>query len=79
MARLLEEKLRAAGLAKFAFLREANSLFVHLPDELAQRLHARGWQFLKFIEPDVRRLMCSWSTTESEVDEFVADFRQAQG
>ncbi len=78
MARLLEEKLRAAGLTKFAFPREANALFVHLPDEIAARLHARGWQFLKFIEPDVHRLMCSWSTTETEIDEFVADFRSAQ-
>jgi threonine aldolase len=76
MARLLEHKLRAAGLTKFAFPRQANSLFVHFPDETAARLHARGWQFLKFIEPDVHRLMCSWSTTEAEVEEFVADFRQ---
>ena len=64
MARLLEEKLRAAGLTRFAFPREANALFLHLPDEIATRLQARGWQFLKFIEPDVYRLMCSWSTTK---------------
>ena len=78
MARLLEEKLRAAGLAQFAFPREANALFVHLPNEIAARLRAHGWQFLKFIEPDVHRLMCSWSTTESEIDEFVTDFRRAR-
>ena len=78
MARMLEEKLRAAGLTKFAFPREANALFVHLPDEIAARLHAHGWQFLKFIEPDVHRLMCSWSTTEGEIAEFVTDFRQAR-
>jgi len=78
MARLLEEKLRAAGLAQFAFPREANALFVHLPNEIAARLRAHGWQFLKFIEPDVHRLMCSWSTTEGEIDEFVTDFRRAR-
>jgi threonine aldolase len=78
MARLLEEKLRAAGLTKFAFTRQANALFVHLPDETAARLHAYGWQFLKFIEPDVHRLMCSWSTTEGEIAEFVTDYRQAR-
>jgi len=36
-------------------------------------LHARGWHFYKFIEPDVHRLMCSWSTTDREISDFIAD------
>jgi threonine aldolase len=72
MARRLEEKLRAAGLA-LAFPREANALFVHLPDDIAERLRARGWQFYKFFEPDVCRLMCSWSTTTQDIEDFTAD------
>jgi threonine aldolase len=72
MARLLEEKLRAAGLTKFAHPRQANALFAHMPDEIATGLHDRGWQFLKFIEPDIHRLMCSWSTTEADIEQFVA-------
>lgn len=74
MARLLEKKLRSLGLTKFAFPREANALFLHLPNETATRLRTRGWHFLKFIEPDIYRLMCSWSTTENEIEEFVAAF-----
>jgi threonine aldolase len=36
-------------------------------------LHARGWRFYKFIEPDVYRLMCSWATTESNIGDFIRD------
>jgi threonine aldolase len=74
MARLLEEKLRAVGQTELAFTREANALFLHLPNETVARMQARGWQFYKFIEPDVYRLMCSWATAEKEIEEFVADF-----
>jgi threonine aldolase len=74
MMRLLEEKLRSAGLAKLAFPREANALFLHLPNERAEAMHARGWRFYKFFEPDVYRLMCSWATTEAEIEEFVTNF-----
>ena len=76
MARFLEEKLRATGPTRLAFPRQANAVFLHLPEAIAEKLHARGWQFLKFIEPDVHRLMCSWATTETEIEEFVADFRE---
>jgi threonine aldolase len=72
MARLLEEKLLAAGLA-LAFPREANALFIHLPNELVDRMQARGWFFYQFLEPDVYRLMCSWATTTAEIEEFVTD------
>lgn len=72
MARSLEEKLRSAGLA-LAFPREANAVFVRLPNDIVERLHGRGWQFYQFFEPDLYRLMCSWATTEQEIKEFVAD------
>ncbi len=75
MARLLEEKLRAAGPANLAFPREANALFLHLPNDVANKVQARGWHFYKFLEPDVYRLMCSWSTTPSDVEAFAADFQ----
>jgi threonine aldolase len=73
MTRLLEEKLRSAGLAKLAFPRQANALFLHLPNDVAEAMHARGWQFYNFFAPDLYRLMCSWATTEEEIEEFVSD------
>ena len=66
----------AAGLgAELAFPCEASAVFLRLPEEKVARLHARGWHFYKFIEPDVYRLMCSWSVTDADIADFVADFR----
>ena len=76
MTRLLEEKLCAAG-GRLAFPREANALFLHLPNDIAEKIQARGWHFYKFLEPDVHRLMCSWSTTAAGVEAIAADFRAA--
>ncbi|HEX4666559.1 MAG TPA: low specificity L-threonine aldolase [Chthoniobacterales bacterium] len=72
MARLLEEKLAKGGL-RLAFPREANALFVRLPNDVAERLQARGWHFYNFFEPGVYRLMCSWATTEADVEAFATD------
>ncbi|MEO5719602.1 MAG: low specificity L-threonine aldolase [Chthoniobacterales bacterium] len=76
MARLLEEKLRGAGCT-LVFPREANALFLPLPNDTVEKMQALGWHFYKFLEPDVYRLMCSWSTTPSDVDAFAADFTAA--
>ncbi len=57
------------------FPRESSALFLRLADEKFAQLHARGWHFYKFIEPDIYRLMCSWSVTERDIADFVADFR----
>ena len=53
---------------------ESNAVFVQLSDQLVQGLHARGWRFFKFLEPDVYRLMCSWSTTADDISMLVSDF-----
>jgi threonine aldolase len=73
-AKLLAEKLAMP----LAFPREANALFLRLDDTLVRRLHERGWHFYKFIEPDIYRLMCSWSATEKAIGDFAADFPQAR-
>jgi threonine aldolase len=52
---------------------EANALFVRMSESLSHDLHSRGWHFYKFIEPDVYRLMCSWATTDAEIDRFLGD------
>ncbi len=71
------QKLAAELKADLAFPREGSALFLRLSEEKFGQLQARGWHFYKFIEPDVYRLMCSWSTTEKEIGDFVADFRRA--
>lgn len=72
-AQLLAQKLAAVLETGPVFPREANAVFLRLPEQLVARLHERGWHFYKFIEPDIYRLMCAWSTTEQQIDEFVAD------
>jgi threonine aldolase len=52
---------------------EANAVFVRMNEQLVRDLHSRGWQFYKFIEPDLYRLMCSWSVTDRDISDFVAD------
>jgi threonine aldolase len=72
-AQLLAQKLAGVLGSEPVFPREASAVFLRMPDQLVAQLHDRGWRFYKFIEPDVYRLMCSWSTTEKQIDDFVAD------
>jgi threonine aldolase len=72
-ARRLAERVQNEAKIDIVFPVEANSIFVRMNDRLVRELHARGWHFYKFIEPDVHRLMCSWSTTDRDISEFIGD------
>ena len=74
-AKLLAQESAAALGAEPAFPCEASAVFLQMPDGLVRRLQERGWRFYKFIEPDIYRLMCSWSVTERDIDDFVRDLR----
>ena len=76
-AALLAEKLTAAAGLQPVVPREASAVFLRMPEQLVRRLHVRGWHFYKFIEPDIYRLMCSWSVTEKAIDEFVEDVKKS--
>ena len=73
MARKLADRLREATKLEIILTVDANSLFVRLPERLVRDLNARGWHFYKFVEPDVYRLMCSWATTDAEIERFIGD------
>ena len=51
---------------------DANAVFAKLPDKMKAGLKERGWVFYSFIGGGTR-LMCSWRTTEADVDAFVSD------
>ncbi len=72
MVRKLAKRLRDEANIDIVLPAEANALFVRLSESLVQNLNSHGWHFYKFIEPDVYRLMCSWATTDADIDEFVA-------
>ncbi|QSP94760.1 low specificity L-threonine aldolase [Marinobacter salinisoli] len=70
----------ASGLAgipgvSLRYPRQANGLFVTMPDSVQEALRARGWRFYNFIG-GAARLMCSWATTHERVDQFLADVRE---
>jgi len=72
-ARALASRLRKEAEIESIFPVEANAVFVSMDERLASALHGRGWRFYKFIEPDVYRLICSWSTTEEHISSLLAD------
>ena len=72
MANRLEKGLR--GVVKVLYPRQANAVFAALPAETCEQLWQRGWKFYNDVGPDgAARLMCSWDTTEADVDAFVKD------
>ena len=77
MAALLHDLLAGRPGVKLLFPREANSVFVDLPKSVIQHLWGRGWLFYNFIGEGGCRLMCSWDTTEEDVERFVAGVRAA--
>ena len=72
-ARELAVRLRHEAGIESVFPVASNAVFVQLGEQQVRNLHARGWRFYKFVEPDIYRLMCSWSTTGEDVSMLVAD------
>jgi len=72
-ARELASRLQKEAGIESVFPVEVNAVFVSMDERLASGLHARGWCFYKFIEPDIYRLMCSWSTTGEDISSLLAD------
>jgi threonine aldolase len=72
-ARQLAQNLQSEANVEIVFPVQANAVFARMDDQLVRGLHARGWRFYKFIEPDVYRLMGSGATTESDIGDFIRD------
>lgn len=77
MAARLEAAVRAAGLA-LLHPRQANAVFVDLPETVHERLFAQGWRYYRFIGGGAR-FMCSWRTTPEDVDALAESIRGAAG
>ena len=72
----------AAGLDKIKgidllFPVEANAVFVEMPVKVQEALRAKGWRFYTFIGEGGVRLMCSWCTTISRIEDFISDTKEA--
>ena len=71
----LEAGLRGIAGVEVLGQREANAVFARLPDALAAGLRARGWRFYDFIGSGGCRFMCSWATTDADIDALLDDAR----
>ena len=70
----------AEGLEEFSEIKlitpvEANGVFAHFPDSLHTALREKGWRYYNFIAKGGARLMCSWASTQSDIDNFISDIR----
>jgi len=79
MAHRLAHGLNKIGV-EIPFAAQTNGVFVTFPDSLRDQLWERGHRFYPFGEPDWRlyRLMCSFDTTEADVDGLIADASNAK-
>jgi len=66
-AALLEQKLSGLDGLRIMYPRQANSVFIEMPEAVAARLREAGWHFYSFIGSGGARFMCSWQTTEADV------------
>ncbi|MBI1731248.1 MAG: low specificity L-threonine aldolase [Gammaproteobacteria bacterium] len=76
--RLAEELVRVPGVSLLVPV-QANAVFAQLPDRAASGLKTRGWHFYDFIGDGGARFMCSWQTTDEQIDDLVAAIRDAVG
>lgn len=70
-ARLLAEKLQAVPGVKIMHPCQANAVFVQMPQALIEALQKKGWMFYTFIGSGHARFMCSWRTTEGDIDMLI--------
>ena len=79
MAHRLHDALAGTGGVRFTQAVQANALFAVLAPGAAEELQ-RDWRFYTWDESTGEvRWMCSWDTTEDEVDAFAAAVREAVG
>ena len=72
LAQSLASRLSALPGVEILHPVEANAVFARLPAAMKEGLKTAGWKFYSFIGGG-SRLMCSWQTTEDDVNAFVAD------
>ena len=80
MARRLETALAKIPAIQIVHPVDTNSVFAKMPEQVVKGMHERGWKFYNHVGSEGEaRLMCSWDTTEEDVDSFAADVREEIG
>jgi len=69
-ANAMARKLAAAQPFEVVHPVETNGVFVRMDPATARRVHDAGWELERFADGSMR-LMCSWATTDAQVEEVV--------
>lgn len=54
---------------------QANAVFARLPDPVLKHLRQCGWRFYTFIGEGGARIMCSWQTTDADIQNLLRDVK----
>jgi threonine aldolase len=73
MAQRLSRGLEQLPGARLLYPTEVNAVFASLPADCHRALAEKGWRYYTFIARGGARFMCSWATTEDDVDALLAD------
>jgi threonine aldolase len=77
MAKQLEAGLRGLSGVQIPYPVESNAVFARIPAAARDQMHERGWSFYTgVVTTHESRLMCSWDTTPTDVEDFVSDLRE---
>ncbi len=76
-AEILEKQLIEIPGVNLMFPRQANGMFVQLPEQVIPALQQKGWRFYTFIGVGGVRFMCSWDTSDESVHELISDIKEA--
>jgi threonine aldolase len=77
LARLLADELVKIPGVRLMSPCQANAVFAEMSADIATALRAAGWHFYSFIGTGGARFMCSWQTTEEDVQKLVTAVRAA--
>ncbi|MDQ6632123.1 MAG: low specificity L-threonine aldolase [Verrucomicrobiota bacterium] len=75
MAKNLEQGIRQIPNLQLVFPTETNSVFARVPEKIIIAMRKRGWQFFTHVSPGDCRWMCSWDTTEEDIQNFLRDLK----
>lgn len=75
-ARRLAQKLAGMPGLRILYPVQANAVFVEMPERVHEVLRAAGWRYYVFIGGGAR-FMCSWSTSEADVDSLAGAIERA--
>lgn len=77
MARRLETAIGNLPNVSVSYPVDSNAVFAKIPEPVVEAMHQRGWRFYTHVGGwEESRLMCSWDTTEGDVDAFAADLKE---